>query len=95
MTKSGRELTLVLRGRRLCADAAPELEMELKRNLDGVKRLVVDVGAVVYISSAGLRVFLSALHAMGEGGSATFRNVGEGVRGILEITGFDEMFAID
>ena len=41
MTKSGRELTLVLRGRRLCADAASELEMELKRNLDGVTRPVM------------------------------------------------------
>ena len=71
MTKSGKELMLVLRGRRLCADAAPELEMELKRDLDGVRRLVVDMGAVTYISSAGLRVFLSALHAAGGGGRAS------------------------
>ena len=95
MTKAGREVTLVLRGRRLCADDVPELEMELKRNLDGVTRLVIDMGAVVYISSAGLRAFLSALHAMGEEGSVTLRNVGEEVRRILNITGFDEIFTIE
>ena len=95
MTRSGRELTLVLRGRRLCADAASELEMELKRDLDGVTRLVVDMGAVTYISSAGLRVFLSALHAMGKAGNVTLRNVGEEVRRILEITGFDDIFTVE
>ena len=94
MAETKKELTLVLRGRRLCADTAPELEMELKRNLGGVTRLVIDMSAVVYISSASLRVFLSALHAMGKGGSVTLRNVGEEVRHTLRITGFDEIFTI-
>ena len=41
MIKSGREATRTLRGRSLCVDAVPELEMELKRNLDGVTRPVM------------------------------------------------------
>ena len=88
------ELTLILSERRLDADAAPRLEAELKRNLDGVKRLTVDMSAVIYISSAGLRALLSAQHTMGEGSSVTLRNVCGDVMHTLEITGFAEIFTV-
>lgn len=53
------ELTVALTGR-LDTTTAPELEKELKASLDGVSALAIDMAALEYISSAGLRVLLSA-----------------------------------
>ena len=98
-----RELTLVLSERRLDTDSAPRFYEVLMRNIAGATSLTVDMSAVVYISSAGLRALLSAQHAMGEGqgplpggGSrVTLRNVSEEVMSTLEVTGFSEIFNVE
>ena len=90
-----RELTLFLKERRLDAESAPILYDEIMRNIQGVKKLTVDMTAVVYISSAGLRALLAALHAMGDDdGSVTLLNVCDNVMHTLQITGFSEIFTI-
>ena len=57
------ELTITLGGR-LDTVTAPSLEEELKVSLEGIKKLVLDFGALEYISSAGLRVLLMAQKTM-------------------------------
>ena len=85
-------LTLVVGGR-LDTNTAPELESELK--LDGVKEVVFDFGGLEYISSAGLRVLLTAKKAlMGSGGKMSVVNANETVRGVFEITGCSELFGL-
>ena len=101
--KAGRELTLVLSERRLDAESAPRFHEVLRRNIAGATSLVVDMAAVVYISSAGLRALLSAQHAMeeaqgplpGGGSRVTLRNVSEEVMSTLEVTGFSEIFNVE
>ncbi|MDO5576954.1 MAG: STAS domain-containing protein, partial [Fibrobacter sp.] len=51
------ELTVALTGR-LDTNTSPQLEAELKGALDGIKKLIIDLAALEYISSAGLRVLL-------------------------------------
>ena len=55
----GSKMTLGIEGR-LDTVTAPQLEKELKESLDGIKELIIDAAKLEYISSAGLRVLLSA-----------------------------------
>ena len=65
---SGNQLTIALEGR-LDTTTAPELESELKMSLDNVNSLIFDLDKLDYISSAGLRVLLSAQKIMSKKGS--------------------------
>lgn len=55
----GSKLTVALEGR-LDTTTAPQLESEIRESLDGVTDLEFDFQKLAYISSAGLRVMLSA-----------------------------------
>ncbi|EID84239.1 Anti-anti-sigma regulatory factor (antagonist of anti-sigma factor) [Treponema sp. JC4] len=55
----GEKLTIALEGR-LDTVTSPDLESELKTALEGAKELIMDFTKLEYISSAGLRVLLSA-----------------------------------
>ena len=61
--KQGAALTLALEGR-LDTMTAPELEKELMASLEGVTALTIDMAKLEYVSSAGLRVLLSAQKQM-------------------------------
>ncbi len=88
------ELTLVLTGR-LDTTTAPELEKELKASLDGVTALIIDMTALDYISSAGLRVLLSAQKTMNRQGEMKVVHVGETIMEIFEVTGFSDILTIE
>ncbi len=88
------DLTLKLRGR-LDTSTAPELEGELKTCLEGVQSLTLDLKELEYISSAGLRVLLSAQKAMNKQGSMVVRNVNPIVRDVFDITGFSDFLTIE
>ena len=88
------DLTLKLRGR-LDTSTAPELEGELKTCLEGVQSLTLDLKELEYISSAGLRVLLSAQKAMNKQGSIVVRNVNPIVRDVFDITGFSDCLTIE
>jgi len=88
------ELTITLGGR-LDTVTAPSLEEELKASLEGIKELVLDFGALEYISSAGLRVLLMAQKTMNKQGSMVIRNVNETIAEVFEITGFADMLTIE
>ena len=91
---NGTELTVALTGR-LDTTTAPELERELKENLDGVTALVIDMAALEYISSAGLRVLLSAQTIMGRQGEMKVTHVSETIMEIFEVTGFSDILTIE
>ena len=88
------ELLVVLTGR-LDTVTAPELEKELKASLDGVSALTIDMAALEYISSAGLRVLLSAQKTMNKQGEMKVVHVGETIMEIFEVTGFSDILSIE
>ena len=91
---NGTELTMTLTGR-LDTTTAPQLETELKASIDGVEHLVLDFAALEYLSSAGLRVLLSAQKIMNKQGSMVVRNVNETIAEIFEVTGFCDVLTIE
>ncbi len=93
-TQQGTRLTFALTGR-LDTNTAPQLETELKRSIDGVTDLTFDFAGLEYISSAGLRILLSAQKTMNKQGSMTIRNVNETVSEVFDITGFSEILTIE
>jgi len=90
---NGSQLTVKLNGR-LDTITAPDLDQELKDSLADVTDLVLDFKDLEYISSAGLRVLLSAQKEMNKKGSMELINVSEGVNEIFEVTGFIDILTI-
>lgn len=90
----GSKLTIALEGR-MDTTTAPKLEAELKASLNGVTELVIDLAALKYISSAGLRVLLGAQKAMNKQGSMKLVNVNADVMEVFEITGFSDILTIE
>ena len=80
---------------RLDTMTAPELEEELNAALGGVESLVFDFSKLDYISSAGLRVLLSAHKKMGEKGGMKVTHVNEIVQEVFEVTGFADVLTIE
>ncbi len=93
-TMNGDELTIALDGR-LDTTTAPQLEAEVAGGLAGVKKFVIDMEKLVYVSSAGLRVLLKAQKIMNKQGSMLIKNVSPEIKEIFEVTGFDELLTIE
>lgn len=91
--QNGSELVMSLSGR-LDTTTAPQLDDEIK-SLDGVEKLVFDFKGLEYISSAGLRVLLSAQKIMNKQGSMIIKNVSEEISEIFEVTGFVDILTIE
>ena len=92
--QNGNALTLALEGR-LDTVTSPELEAELKASMDGADSLTLDFAKLDYISSAGLRVLLSAHKAMSAKGGMKVTNVNEIVREVFDVTGFADILTIE
>lgn len=90
----GSKLTVALEGR-LDTVTAPQLEGELRTAVDGVNELVFDMSALDYVSSAGLRVLLSAQKVMNRQGSMVIRGVKPEIMEIFEVTGFVDILNIE
>ena len=71
---------------------APQLEAELV--LDAVEELVIDISGVTYVSSAGLRVFLSAYKTMAKKRGMTIVGAQPAVLEVFKITGFSSIFKL-
>ena len=89
-----RNLNIALEGR-LDTLTAPELEAEFVRMLGGADALVLDFSKLEYISSAGLRVLLSAHKAMSPKGGMKIIHVNDIVREVFEVTGFIDILNIE
>ncbi|MCR5501909.1 MAG: STAS domain-containing protein [Lachnospiraceae bacterium] len=92
--KNGEEMTVELGGR-LDTTTAPDLETKLGAEISGVTNLIFDLEKLEYISSAGLRVLLSAQKIMNRAGNMTVRNANESIREIFDVTGFVEILNIE
>ena len=92
-TQDGSTLTVALEGR-LDTTTSPQLEGELRTAVNGVTELIFDLEALDYVSSAGLRVLLSAQKVMNRQGSMLIRNVKPEIMEIFEVTGFVDILNI-
>ena len=92
--QNGAALEIALEGR-LDTMTAPELEAELKNDMGGAESLTLDFSKLDYISSAGLRVLLSAHKAMSAKGGMKVTNVNEIVQEVFEVTGFADVLTIE
>ena len=89
----GTKLTLAVAGR-LDTTTAPMLSDELEASLDGVEELVLDFNDLDYISSAGLRVLLSAQKRMNKQGRMYLTGVNDAIMEVFEVTGFADILTI-
>ncbi len=93
-TLNGSELTVGLVGR-LDTTTAPQLEEELKISMSGVDSLILNFSELEYISSAGLRVLLSAQKIMNKQGNMVIRHVNETILEVFEVTGFTDILTVE
>ena len=91
---NGTALEIALEGR-LDTMTAPELEKELNGVLGSADSLVLDFSKLDYISSAGLRVLLSAHKVMSGKGGMKVTHVNEIVSEVFEVTGFADILTIE
>ena len=91
---NGTTLEIALEGR-LDTMTAPELEAELQKDMSGAESLVMDFSKLDYISSAGLRVLLSAHKIMSPKGGMKVTHVNEIVQEVFEVTGFADILTIE
>ena len=93
-TKENTTLCVALEGR-LDTTTAPQLEEELKNSMDGITELILDFEKLDYISSAGLRVLLSAQKVMNKQGEMRLIHVSDVENEIFEVTGFCDILTIE
>ena len=79
---------------RLDTITAPALDKTISEDLGDTKNLVLDVKGMEYISSAGLRVLLSAQKKMQKIGTMKVVNVCAEVMEVFEMTGFADILVI-
>ena len=92
--QNGASLTLFIEGR-LDTTTAPELEAVIG-DVEGLEELTLDLSKLDYISSAGLRVLLSAQKKMNkQNGTMKVTGVNETVSEIFEVTGFSDILTIE
>ena len=89
-TTEGKQITVALAGR-LDTTTAPQLEAEL----DGAEALILDMSALEYLSSAGLRVILAAHKRMSRQGGMVVRHVNATIMEVFEVTGFTDILTIE
>ena len=90
----GAKATFTVKGN-LDTVTSPDLQSEIDALDSAVKELVFDFASLDYISSAGLRVMLTANKKMtAAGGSMTIANTKPEVREVFDMTGFSDIFTM-
>ena len=87
-------LTINVEGR-LDSTTAPALEDSMRTIMDGAKEIIFDFTKLEYISSAGLRVLLSAHKQMSAKNGMKVINVNEIVQEVFDVTGFADILTIE
>ena len=93
--KKNQEETVIEIVGRLDTVTAPALDKTINEDIADTKNLVLDVKGMEYISSAGLRVLLSAQKKMQKIGSMKVVGVCEEVMEVFEMTGFADILVIE
>ena len=92
-TENGKEVTVSVEGR-IDSKIAPEFEKEVKDCFESFDSMVIDLAQVNYVSSAGLRILLTAHKAMSAKEGLKVRNVCKEVMAIFNVTGFSGVLGI-
>ena len=92
--RNAEETTIELVGR-LDTTTAPALDKTISEDIGETKNLILDLKKLEYISSAGLRVLLSAQKKMQKIGSMKVTGVCEEVMEVFEMTGFADILTIE
>jgi anti-sigma B factor antagonist len=92
--KNNDEIAIEIVGR-LDTITAPALDKTINDHIGEIKSLVLDLKGLEYISSAGLRVLLSAQKKMQQIGTMKVTNVREEVMEVFEMTGFADILVIE
>ena len=90
-----KEETIIEVTGRLDTITAPTLDSSINECAELTENLILDLKNLVYISSAGLRVLLSAQKKMQKHGTMKVINVCEAVMEVLEMTGFADILVIE
>ena len=93
--KRSAEETIVELVGRLDTTTAPALDKTINEDIGDTKNLVLNLKGLEYISSAGLRVILSAQKKLQKVGSMKLINVCEAVMEVFEMTGFADILTIE
>lgn len=92
-TENGKEVTVSVEGR-IDSKTAPEFEKEVKDCFESFDSMVIDLAQVNYVSSAGLRILLTAHKEMSAKEGLKVRNVCKEVMAIFNVTGFSGVLDI-
>ena len=92
--RNDRTLILNLEGR-LDTATSPELKKFLDDNIPSADAVILDLEKLDYVSSAGLRVILSAHKALEGKGGLTLRHPNKLVMQVFELTGFQDVLNIE
>ena len=93
--KKNQDETVIEIAGRLDTITAPVLDKTINKDIEQTKNLVLNIKGVDYISSAGLRVLLSAQKKMQKIGSMKVTNVCAEVMDVFEMTGFADILVIE
>ena len=93
--KNNADATTIAVAGRLDTITAPMLDKTINEDIKDVKNLILDIKDVTYVSSAGLRVLLSAQKKMQKIGSMKVKNVCADVMEVFEMTGFADILVIE
>ncbi len=99
-TRAHHDVTLVAVVGSLDSNTSPQAQQALDAILSGgARKVVVDLTALDYISSAGLRVLLGTVKRLGGragagGGALRLFGLNETVREVFDISGFSTILAV-
>ena len=92
--KEGETLTVSPEGR-IDAVTSTEFSKVVDDNISGVNELIFDFEKLDYISSAGLRVLLTAQKNMSKVGKMKLVHVADVIMDVFNITGFADILTIE
>ena len=93
--KRSADVTTIELAGRLDTTTAPALDKAINSDIGDTKSLILNMKGLKYISSAGLRVLLSAQKKMRKSGSMKLTNVCEDIMEVFEMTGFSDILTIE
>ena len=80
---------------RIDVNSTPELEQAVNEEIDNISYLTIDMSEVSYISSAGLRAFMSFQKKISSRGEMKIVNIKPEVLEIFKMVGFDKVLNIE
>lgn len=93
--KTGTELLVKVVGR-LDTNTAPDLESSVLPDLKSCKKLILELGELDYISSAGLRVVLTFYKSLSANGKTmVVKHVNDEVMEVFDMTGFSSFLEFE